>query len=186
MAVDAIQSAESKEQAAEASKLIKNALQQVRSISHLLHPPFLDEMGLELALRSYVEGLTQRSGIETSLDVQPSDFPRSAPEIENAIFRIVQESLTNTFRHSEARKVCVTLAISDSQITVAVCDDGKGIPRHIMEFQPGSVGVGIGGMRQRVRELGGVLRLQNANPGTRVEVVIPNQLAERNRAEATP
>jgi signal transduction histidine kinase len=178
MTVDRIHAVEAKEQAAEVSKLIGGALQQVRSISHLLHPPLLEEMGLESALRWYLEGLTKRSGIETSLDVQPPDCARLVPELENAIFRIVQEALTNVFRHSGARRVSVTLMRTDSQIAVTVRDDGKGIPKHVMEFQPGGVGVGIGGMRQRVREFGGDLRLQNADPGTLVEIILPNRSTE--------
>src|ERR1700727_3160381 len=92
-----------------ASSIIDRAIQQVRTMSHLLHPPLLDEVGLLSALAWYAEGLTKRSGIEAFLDVQPSDFPRLATEVETAVFRIVQEALTNVFRHSEARKVWITL-----------------------------------------------------------------------------
>src|SRR5438552_2224905 len=88
---------------ADASAMIDRAIQQVRSISHLLHPPLLDEVGLLSALRWFLEGLTKRSGIETLLDVQPPAFPRLVPELETAVFRIIQEALTNLFRHSGAR-----------------------------------------------------------------------------------
>ena len=142
-------------------------------MSHLLHPPLLDEVGLLSALAWYVDGLSKRSGIETSLDVQPGDFPRLGAEVETAVFRIVQEALTNVFRHSEASKVWITLTQKDGMIVVAVRDDGKGIDRKIEELQPGSVGVGIGGMKQRAREFGGELRLSNVHPGTLVELVIP-------------
>ena len=111
----------------QASSIVDRAIQQVRTMSHLLHPPLLDEVGLLSALSWYVEGLTKRSGIETSLDVQPADFPRLAPEVETAVFRIVQEALTNVFRHSGARKVWITLTQRDDMIVVAVRDDGKGI-----------------------------------------------------------
>jgi PAS domain S-box-containing protein len=94
------------------SSIIDRAIQQVRTMSHLLHPPLLDEVGLLSALSWYVEGLAKRSGLEASLDVQPRDFPRLTTEVETAIFRIVQEALTNVFRHSEARKVWVGLAHS--------------------------------------------------------------------------
>ncbi len=157
----------------QASSIIDNAIQQVRTMSHLLHPPLLDEVGLLSALAWYVDGLSKRSGIETSLDVQPGDFPRLGAEVETAVFRIVQEALTNVFRHSEARKVWITLTQKDGMIVVAVRDDGKGIDRKIEELQPGSVGVGIGGMKQRAREFGGELRLSNVHPGTLVELVIP-------------
>jgi PAS domain S-box-containing protein len=158
---------------AEASSIIDRAIQQVRTMSHLLHPPLLDEVGLLSALAWYVEGLTKRSGIQTSLDVQPADFPRLTSEVETAVFRIVQEALTNVFRHSEAQKVWITLSQADGMISVNVRDDGKGIGEQIVELRPDSVGVGIGGMKQRARELGGELRLVNAQPGTLVELTIP-------------
>jgi signal transduction histidine kinase len=166
-------SVESSQQATEVSGLIANAIQQVRSLSHLLHPPLLDEVGLHFALRSYVEGLTKRSGVETSIEVRPTDFPRFTPELETAIFRIIQEALTNVFRHSGAQKASVTLVKNDDQVVGIVRDDGKGIPRSVEEFQPDSIGIGIGGMLQRVKEFGGELRLRNTNPGTSVEVTVP-------------
>jgi len=157
----------------QASGIIDRAIQQVRTISHLLHPPLLDEVGLLSALSWYVEGLSKRSGIETSLEVCPAEFPRLAAEVETAVFRIVQEALTNVFRHSEASRVWITLAQKEGQVVVAVRDDGKGIGRRIAELQPDSVGVGIGGMKQRAKEFGGELRLTNAQPGTLVELIIP-------------
>jgi signal transduction histidine kinase len=99
--------------------------------------------------------------------VYPHEFPRCTAEQENAIYRIVQEALTNVFRHSGARKASVTL--------------GKGIPSQVSKFRPGSVGVGIGGMRQRVAELGGEMRLENTNPGTLVETVFPVKIADGGR-----
>jgi PAS domain S-box-containing protein len=158
---------------AQASSIIDRAIQQVRTMSHLLHPPLLDEVGLLSALGWYVEGLTKRSGIETTLDVRPREFPRLAADVETAVFRIVQEALTNVFRHSEASKVWITLTQTEGTIVVAVRDDGKGIGKRIAEQQPDSVGVGIGGMKQRAKEFGGELRLTNANPGTLVELLIP-------------
>lgn len=169
-------SASRKQVAADVSTLIDRTIQQVRSISHLLHPPLLDEVGLRAALKWYLEGFTKRSGIETDLDVQPSTFPRMAPELETAVFRIVQEALTNVFRHSGARKGWVTILKQDGQVVVTVRDDGKGISDHVAEFRPDSIGIGIGGMRQRVKEFGGELQLRNSNPGTIVEVVIPGKL----------
>jgi signal transduction histidine kinase len=170
-------SVENKEKAAEeSSALIDRAIQQVRNISHLLHPPLLDEVGLCSALEYYLEGFSKRSGIQTSIQAPPRDFPRFKPELETAIFRIVQEALTNVFRHSGARQAWVTIVKLEDQIVVTVRDDGKGIPDNIMELRPGSVGIGIGGMKQRVKEFGGEVRLKNANPGTLVEVVIPSDL----------
>jgi signal transduction histidine kinase len=158
---------------ADSGASLARAIQQVRSISHLLHPPLLDEVGLSCALSQYLGGFAERSGIEASMDVPPEDFPRFKPELETAIFRIVQEALTNVFRHSGAHTVRVGLVKSEGQIVVTVRDDGKGIADHILEFRSGSIGIGIGGMRQRVKEFGGELRLQNANPGALLEVTIP-------------
>jgi PAS domain S-box-containing protein len=158
----------------QASNIVDQAIQQVRTLSHLLHPPLLDEVGLLSALSWYVEGLTKRSGIEASLEVHPRDFPRMATEVETAVFRIVQEALTNVFRHSGAQKVSISLTQSNGLITVAVRDNGKGISKRVTEQQPDSVGVGIGGMKQRAREFGGELRLTNAQPGTLVELLIPS------------
>jgi PAS domain S-box-containing protein len=163
----------------QASNIVDRAIQQVRTMSHLLHPPLLDEVGLLSALSWYVEGLTKRSGIETSLDVEPRNFPRLGAEVETAVFRIVQEALTNVFRHSEATKVWITMAQREGRIVVSVRDDGKGIGKRIAEMQPDSVGVGIGGMKQRASEFGGELRLTNMNPGTLVELMIPCSLVVR-------
>jgi signal transduction histidine kinase len=158
--------------AAEASKILEGAIQQVRSMSHLLYPPMLDEVGLLSALQWYVDGLTKRSGIETSLEVS-CDFPRLAPELETAIFRMIQEALTNVFRHSGAHRASVTVEQHDGTVKVRVKDDGQGIAEPIAMLRPGSVGMGLGGLRQRVQELGGELRLTNLSPGTLVEVIIP-------------
>ena len=162
----------------EASQLVDRAIQQVRTISHLLHPPLLDEVGLLSALRWFLEGLSERSGIAVPLEVDPPDLRRLRPEVETAIFRIVQEALTNMFRHSGARNGSVRLIERDGNITITIRDDGKGITESVIQLQPESVGVGIGGMRQRVAELGGSLRLANADPGTIVEVVIPTHRPE--------
>jgi signal transduction histidine kinase len=158
--------------------LLGRAIQQVRSVSHLLHPPLLDEVGLHSALRWYLEGLTRRSGIETYIDVEPKDFPRLSPELETAVFRIVQEALTNMFRHSGARNGWIQLGKKGAEVIVTVRDDGKGISDGIAEFRPDSIGIGISGMRQRVKEFGGELRLKNGSPGTIVEVVFPVRSAE--------
>jgi PAS domain S-box-containing protein len=157
----------------QASSIIDRAIQQVRTMSHLLHPPLLDEVGLLSALAWYTDGLAKRSGIETFLEVQPRDFPRLASEVETAIFRIVQEALTNVFRHSQAHSVWISLTQRNGTIGVAVRDDGKGVGKKIVELRPDSVGVGIGGMKQRAKELGGELRLTNLEPGTLVEIEIP-------------
>jgi signal transduction histidine kinase len=172
------------EGATEASHIIDRAIKQVRSMSHLLHPPLLDEGGLLPALRWYIEGFANRSSIETLLEVQPTDFPRLAPELETATFRIIQEALTNVLRHSGARKGWVTLKRQQSQIEIMIRDDGKGIDEQVTQLRAPLIGVGIGGMRGRAKELGGELRLMNANPGTLVEVVIPTVIPLSHEARA--
>jgi PAS domain S-box-containing protein len=159
---------------AEASSIINRAIQQVRTLSHLLHPPLLDEVGLLSAITWYVDGLEERSGIQASLDMQPCEFPRLSPGLETAVFRIVQEALTNVFRHAEARRVWITLADKEGKIFVTVRDDGKGIGKRVTELQPDSIGIGISGIKQRAKEFGGELRIVNMKPGTLVEVVIPS------------
>ncbi len=158
--------------ASDASHLIDKAIQEVRSLSYLLHPPLLDEAGLLSALRWYLDGLTKRSGIEFTLDV-PAEFARLNPALEMAVFRIIQEALTNVFRHSGASRGCVSLSERDDRLIVTVADDGKGFDENVMQMQPDRICVGIGGMRQRAQEFGGELIVSNANPGTLVEVTIP-------------
>jgi PAS domain S-box-containing protein len=165
------------EQIGEVTDMIDEASQQIRTLSHLLHPPLLDEVGLLSAVRWYLDGLTKRSGIQTALEVQPSEFPRLAPELERAIFRIIQEALTNVFRHSGAQKGWVSVLQRESEVIVQVRDDGKGITQPVADLRPDKIGVGIGGMSQRAKEFGGILRVSNAFPGTIVEVVIPTRTA---------
>ena len=162
-----------KEKVDEVTGMIDSASQDIRSLSHLLHPPLLDEVGLISAVRWYLDGLTKRSGIETALEVQPNEFPRLSPDLERAIFRIIQEALTNVFRHSGAQKSWVGVEQRESEIIVRVRDDGKGITRQVSELAPSQIGVGIGGMSQRAKEFGGEFRVKNAHPGTIVEVVVP-------------
>jgi two-component system NarL family sensor kinase len=177
--------AQSNQKAArEASETIDRAIQQVRSLSHLLHPPLLDEVGLLSALHWYLDGLSKRSGIKTSLDVQPPAFPRLTAELETAIFRIVQEALTNVYRHSGAQKAWVTLESAENRVLIKIRDDGKGIDNPVAELRPGSIGIGIGGMSQRAKEFGGELRLANVDPGTLVEVAIPSLDAAAPRTHA--
>ena len=156
----------------EANVMMDHAIKQVRTISHLLHPPLLDEMGLLSALRWYTDGFTKRSGIETTLEV-PGEFPRLSPEVETAIFKITQESLTNVFRHAAAQKAIIKLQERDGKVSVSIIDDGKGVSGDLQALRAGSYGIGIIGIKQRVEDHGGQLTLRSANPGTVVEVTIP-------------
>jgi len=162
------------------ARLLDDALRQVRSLSYLLHPPLLDEIGLRSALGWYVDGLSKRSGIKTTISMDPADFPRLAPELETALFRIIQEALTNVFRHAQANEACITLVKRDRDVVATVRDDGLGFPDEDVAMRNENLGVGIAGMKQRAKELGGELRLRNAAPGTIVEAVIPiiNKMAQ--------
>jgi signal transduction histidine kinase len=159
--------------ALEGSDIVDHAIQQVRTMSYLLHPPLLDEVGLASALRCYLDGVNKRSRIDISLDIQPQQFPRLARLVETTIFRIVQEALTNVFRHSQASKGWVVVSQEERGVVVMVRDDGKGLPDEVVNLRPDSVGVGLEGMRQRSKELGGEFRVSNAHPGTLLEVFIP-------------
>jgi len=164
---------ECKKQATDVTSAVDNAIRQVRNMSYLLHPPFLDEMGLKLALNGYIEGLAGRSEVELSINLEPSDFPRLALEVETAIFRIVQESLSNVFRHSGARKAWITLQNNEDHVNVRIQDDGKGISQNVVDNRHNTMGVGLSGIRERAKEFGGELRIRNADPGTIVDVSFP-------------
>ena len=112
-------------------------------------------------------------------------FPRLAPQLERTVFRIVQEALTNVLRHSRAQKASVTLMQKENSLLLSVRDDGKGVGEQTLQLQPGSIGIGLGGMRERVREFGGELRIVNANPGTIIEVSIPAAIPASHLSLAT-
>ena len=157
---------------AEVLSMMDSAIEQVRTMSHLLHPPLLDEMGLLSALRWYTEGFAKRSGVETVLDV-PKNFPRLEADVEMAVFKIVQESLTNVFRHAEAKRAVVQLEERDGCALVSIEDNGKGIGNDSEELDPDSYGIGVIGIKQRAAEYDGQVTLRNTGSGTRVEVKIP-------------
>lgn len=152
----------------ESLALIKELSGELRTISHLLHPPLLDEVGLSSALRVYLEGFTERSGINVEFDI-PEDFGRLSQELETAIFRIVQECLTNIHRHSGSPVARVCISHDDENVRLEIEDEGRGIPpekRRTMD-STGSPGVGIGGMRERIRQLGGSLEICSQAAPTR-------------------
>jgi PAS domain S-box-containing protein len=158
----------------QASQLADKALATVRNLSYLLHPPLLDETGLRAALHWYVDGLVKRSNMEVSLSMQPTDLPRLPNDIETAIFRVVQESLTNVYRHAAAEAVRVEIVKQPEKVIVRVRDYGKGIAAALCGSGPASgLGVGISGMRERIRQFGGELTVSRAEPGTLVEAKIP-------------
>ena len=158
----------------ESVSLVQELSQELRTLSHLLHPPLLDEVGLASALRSYLDGFTERSKIKIDLEL-PEDLGRLPQDLEIAIFRIVQECLTNIHRHSESPVARIRIRRSDGQLSLEVEDRGKGIPpgkREAME-SGGTPGVGIRGMRERLRQLGGSLKINSSGAGTVVIAHLP-------------
>ena len=158
-----------------ARQSVERSLSETRTLSYLLHPPLLDEAGLVSAVRWYVEGFAERSGIEAKLEL-PSDLGRLPGTVETALFRILQESLTNVHRHSGSAQVHIQLAQDKQRTTLTVRDFGRGIPAETLEasLHTGlNCGVGLAGMRERVNDLGGHLEIQSNGQGTLVEVSIP-------------
>lgn len=158
----------------EVSRLTDIAASTVRNLSYLLHPPLLDETGLRAALHWYIEGIAKRSNIEISLTFMPQAFPRLPRDIETTIFRIIQESLTNVCRHASSESARVEIEKQPESVLVRVRDYGIGL-RHELAGRnvSSSLGVGVTGMRERVRQFGGELTISRAEPGTRVEARIP-------------
>lgn len=160
---------------ADSAALADQVISEIRTLSYLLHPPMLDEAGLASAVEWYVRGFSERSKIRVKLDVDPG-LPRFPTEVETTIFRIVQECLVNIHRHSESPTAFISLRSSASGAALVIRDRGRGIPREILntlEDGGADIGVGIGGMRERARQLGGRVQIRRANPGTLVEVNLP-------------
>ena len=166
----------------ECLQAVEECLSETRTISHLLHPPLLDEAGFTSAARWYVEGFAERSGFQVNLDIPP-DLERLDRDVETTLFRILQEALTNVHRHSGGSMVSITLLLDAEQVQLQITDNGKGIPegrlRHLKE-DDSATGVGLAGMRERVRELDGSFAISSELPGTTITVTIPVlQTAER-------
>jgi PAS domain S-box-containing protein len=155
--------------------LVEQLSKELRTVSYLLHPPLLDEAGLPSALHWYVEGFAQRSKIDVQLEVPP-ELGRLAADMEMTIFRIVQESLTNIHRHSCGKMANIQIVLSDDEVRLEIRDNGQGMP---VSNNGGSstrrvrAGVGIRGMRERVKQLGGSFEIQSNENGTRVTVRLP-------------
>ena len=144
------------------------ALSKVRNLSYLLHPPLLDESGLLPALHWYLGGIEKRSELRIKFSHRPSAFPRLSQELETSIFRVIQEALTNAYRHSGSQDARVELNLENEQVIIRVRDFGKGI-------SPGTLntGVGVSSMKERVKQLNGELKVSRTEPGTLVEAFIP-------------
>ena len=182
MKVDSLKSArergqpEDDSQLAECSQLIEETIKEVRTISYLLHPPMLEELGLKSAIPWYLEGFTKRSGIKTTFEVS-SEFDRIPGDLELALFRVLQESLTNVLRHSGSPKATVRLLTENHRVLLQIVDEGSGTQAKNGEDQAqdwkGVFGVGLRGMSERVRQLGGTLELSSVRGGTTVTAAVP-------------
>ena len=174
--VDLLRQSPGREQLwAEADQLMLQCISEVRTLSYLLHPPTMDAAGFASAARWYVEGFGQRSGLDVTLDV-PSDLGRLPDAIELALFRVLQETLTNVHRHSGASTAHVLILDDAEQVVLEVKDNGHGIPDEVLTHfhTTGSgMGVGLAGIRERARELGGKLKLESDGNGTVVRITIP-------------
>jgi signal transduction histidine kinase len=159
----------------EAEHLMRQCMSEVRTLSYLLHPPTMDAAGFASAARWYVEGFAQRSGVEVSLDA-PDDLGRFPDDVELALFRVLQESLTNVHRHSGASTAHVLVWKNDSQVVLEIKDNGRGVPQDLLaHFHTTGAGMGVGlaGIRERAWELGGKLEVESGATGTVLRVAIP-------------
>src|SRR5262245_60647205 len=163
----------------EAVALSDQCIREIRTLSYLLHPPLLDEAGLSSALRWYIAGFEQRSGIKVKLDLSV-ELRRLPRNIEITAFRIVQECLTNVHRHAGSPTAVIRITKAGDSLAVEVSDQGHGMPARVQAADAGSgdhdgVGVGIMGMKERVKQVGGCLDIRSSNRGTTITAILPYQ-----------
>ena len=171
----------------ESEELMERCIVEVRTLSHLLHPPLLDEIGLAAAAQWYVEGFAKRSGVKTSLNL-PAGLERLPDAVEIALFRLLQEGLTNVHRHSGSQTADICLAMQDGTVSLEIKDQGRGIPVGLLErFQKTGSGTGIGlsGMRERAHEIGGRLEIHSGSGGTIVTATLPVRAPVTSNLAAT-
>jgi two-component system, NarL family, sensor kinase len=157
----------------EIQRTVQQLHREIRTTSYLLHPPLLDESGLYSAISWYLQGLRERSGLEVSFEIS-EQFGRLPSEVELVIFRLVQESLTNIHRHAESKTASIRIDRESNQITLDVRDQGRGMSSERMaEIQSGRSGVGIRGMRERLRQFEGTMDIESDSSGTRICATIP-------------
>jgi PAS domain S-box-containing protein len=169
----------------ENSNLVLQVSKEIRTMSHLLHPPLLDEAGLESAIRWYIDGFAERSKVHVDLDM-PANFERLSSDQEIALFRVVQECLTNIHRHSESATAAIRITREDGEVHLEVKDEGKGIPQDQQAAlnSYGAMGVGFRGMRERLRQLGGTLNVNSSEEGTTVCATLPVEGAKKRFSDA--
>ena len=169
-------------------KLLDDSIAETRTISHLLHPPLLDEAGLNSASRWFVEGFGKRSGIEIDLDIR-DEVGRLPDAIELVLFRVLQESLTNVHRHSGAKRADVSLRKTGHEVILRVKDHGHGMPGGVLQsLREDGVGGGVGlaGITERVREIGGRLEINSSAMGTEIVVRVPARQRAQPQQQITP
>ena len=152
--------------------LADQALQEIRTTSYLLHPPLLDEAGFNCAARWYITGFAKRSGTKVRMNFA-EDIERLPNNIEVALFRVLQESLTNAHRHSGTTEIEVSFRREAQAAILEVRDYGRGIPKHLLNGSNRDSGVGLAGMRERLNDLKGQLEIEPADPGTRLRAIVP-------------
>jgi PAS domain S-box-containing protein len=172
----------------EIQKTVQQLHREIRTTSYLLHPPLLDESGLYSAISWYLQGLRERSGLEVQLDVS-KEFGRLPREMELVIFRLVQECLTNIHRHSESKTASIRIARESNQISLEIKDQGKGMSlARLAELQAGRSGVGISGMRERLRQFEGTMHIESDGTGTRIfaTIPLPKAASPEDQSQAEP
>lgn len=160
---------------AECVSILDKSIAETRTISQLLHPPILDDIGFASAARWYVEGFSERTGIRVDLDL-PENLKRLPGAVELALFRVLQESLTNVRWHSGSQTAEVSVGLTDREVVMRVRDYGKGMGEPILDKlqnNSGDLGLGISGMKERLRELGGQLEIHSGPDGTEIEAILP-------------
>ncbi len=158
-----------------AIELLDQSISETRTISHLLHPPLLDEVGFSSAAKWYLQGFSERSGVDVQMEI-PENLGRLSRPLELGLFRVLQESLTNIHRHSKSAKAEVVLKLWPDRVVLQVRDHGKGFPPELLKafrVKGTRFGVGLSGMRERVRELGGRLDIESSPAGTLLSVTLP-------------
>ena len=157
----------------ESIALAEQSMNEIRTVSYLLHPPFLDEAGLLSALRWYAGGFAERSGIKVDLDL-PESLERLPRDTETVLFRIVQEALTNVHRHAGSQTARIRLRRDPQVLALEIEDRGHGIPNALLtHIRSGGGGVGIAGMYERIEQLSGRLEIASSDHGTTVRFRLP-------------
>jgi len=157
------------------SDLAATCSKEIRSVSYLLHPPLLEDLGLVFTLRDYAEGFAARTGIAVKLDL-PAEAPRLSQDVETGLFRVAQEGLTNIHRHAASPTARIRLMVSANEVVLEVQDHGQGIPPELLadeEWSFSKMGVGLRGMQERLRQLGGRLNIRSGGQGTTVTASLP-------------